>query len=180
MEGRDTPEGPQRERGILAVAALELVVAVAENDVIGRVNRLPWRLPADLRRFKALTLGKPILMGRKTHQSIGRPLPGRRNLIMTRSPGFAAEGCLVVDSVDTARRVSGADRVLMVIGGAEIYRQCLALAVRIHLTLVHAVIADGDTFFPDWRGPEWHESTRETHAADADNEFAYSFITLDR
>lgn len=163
-----------------AAASLELVVAVAENDVIGRGNRLPWRLPADLRRFKALTLGKNVLMGRKTHESIGRALPGRKNLILTRSRHFAAEGCIVVDSLDTAQSAIGAGEILMVIGGAEIYRHCLALATRIHLTLVHTAIADGDTSFGEWRGPEWRQSTREPHEADAVNEFAYSFITLER
>jgi dihydrofolate reductase len=162
-----------------APAALELVVAVAENDVIGRGNRLPWRLSADLRRFKALTMGKPILMGRKTYESIGKALPGRANLVMTRSAGFAPADCTVVDSLDAARRAaSGA--VLMVIGGAEVYRQCLALARRIHLTLVHTRVEDGDTFFAGWRGREWREVSRERHEADEKNEAAYSFVTLER
>jgi len=160
-------------------AALELVVAAAENDVIGRGNQLPWRLPADLRHFKALTLGKPVLMGRKTYESIGKALPGRLNIVLSRTPQFAPADCLVVNTLDGARTAAG-QSTLMVIGGAEIYRQCLALASRIHLTLVHARIADGDTFFAGWRGPEWHESSCERHAADDKNAYAYSFITLDR
>jgi dihydrofolate reductase len=160
-------------------AALELVVAVAENDVIGRRNGLPWHLSGDLRHFKALTLGKPILMGRKTYESIGKALPGRTNLVMTRSAEFHAADCRVVGSLDAARRAA-AGAALMVIGGADIYRQCLPFAHRIHLTLVHTRIEDGDAFFAGWREPEWRESSREPHAADDKNGFAFSFVTLDR
>jgi dihydrofolate reductase len=159
---------------------MEIVVAVSENDVIGRRNQLPWRLSSDLRRFKALTLGKPILMGRKTHESIGRALPGRRNLVLSRSSGFAPADCNVVASLDAAIEAAGADQELMVIGGAEIYRLCMPAVSRIHLTLVHTRIADGDAFFDAWRSPAWRESSRERHEADAQNSFAYSFLTLDR
>src|SRR3984957_2324716 len=160
-------------------AALELVVAVAENDVIGRGNQLPWRLPADLRHFKSLTLGYPVLMGRKTYESIGKALVGRLNIVLSRSPEFSPGDCVVVKSLDDAR-VAAAQSTLMVIGGAEIYQQCLAVASRIHLTLVHTQIEDGDTIFTGWRGPEWLESSREHHAADDKNVYAYSFITLER
>jgi len=159
---------------------MELIVAAAENDVIGRGNQLPWRLPADLSRFKALTLGKHVLMGRKTYESIGRALPGRTNLVLSRSPDFAPSGCTVVASLEAARLAAGAQATVIVIGGAEIYRQCLESAARIHLTLVHARIDDGDAFFGGWRGPEWRESFRERHEADEKNSCAYSFITLDR
>ncbi len=159
---------------------MELIVAVAENDVIGRGNQLPWWLPADLRRFKALTLGKPILMGRKTYESIGRALPGRTNLVMSRSRNFTPRGCTVVATLDEARIAAGAQTVLMVIGGAEIYRQCLPFASRIHLTLVHARIEGGDAFFDGWRSAEWYESSRERHEADCANSCAYSFVTLER
>jgi dihydrofolate reductase len=159
---------------------MELVVAAAENDVIGRGNQLPWRLPADLRRFKALTLGKHVLMGRKTYESIGRALPGRTNLVLSRALNFAPRDCTVVASLDAARIAAGAQTALMVIGGAEIYRLCLAFAARIHLTLVHARIDGGDAFFDGWRGPEWRESFRERHEADERNSCAYSFITLER
>jgi dihydrofolate reductase len=159
---------------------MELVVAVSENDVIGRGNRLPWRLPADLRRFKQLTLGKPVLMGRRTHESIGRALPGRLNLVLSRSPGFVAPGCEVVADLEAARAAAGTAPTIMVIGGAEIYRQCLPQAQRIHLTLVHTYIEDGDTFFRDWRDPSWSASMRDHHEADAENPFAYSFLTLER
>jgi dihydrofolate reductase len=163
-----------------AAAALELVVAVAENDVIGRRNQLPWHLPADLRHFKSLTLGKPVLMGRKTYQSIGKALPGRTNIVLSRSEDFAPGDCVVVKTLDDARIAAGAQKAIMVIGGAEIYRQCLPLASRIHLTLVHTHIEDGDTIFADWRGAEWDEASREHHESDDKNAYSYSFITLVR
>ncbi len=161
-------------------AALEFVVAVSENDVIGRGNTLPWHLPADLRHFKLLTTGKPMLMGRRTYESIGRALPGRLNIVLSRSAEFSASGCVVARTLRDARVAAGPQPSLMVIGGAEIYRQCLPLATRIHLTLVHAKIADGDTVFAGWRGPEWLASSCERHEADERNEYAYSFITLER
>ena len=161
-------------------AALELVLAVAENDVIGRGNQLPWHLPADLRHFKSLTVGKPILMGRRTYESIGKALPGRVNIVLSRSAGFAPNDCVVVNNLDAARIAAGPQHALMVIGGAEIYRQCLPEACRIHLTLVHARVEDGDTKFGGWRGSEWHESSRERHEADDKNAYAYSFVTLER
>jgi len=157
---------------------MEIVVAAAENDVIGRRNELPWRLPADLRRFKALTLGKPVLMGRRTYQSIGRPLPGRLNLVLSRSADFSPEGCTVVAGLEEARRAAAGE--IMVIGGAQIYEQCMPFTSRIHLTLVHTRVEDGDTFFGGWRGAEWRETFRERHEADEKNSCAYSFITLDR
>jgi dihydrofolate reductase len=161
-------------------AALELVVAVAENDVIGRGNQLPWHLPADLRHFKSLTLGKAVLMGRKTYESIGKALPGRMNIVLSRSLGFSPSDCAVAQTLDDARAAAGAQSALMVIGGAEIYRQCLPSAGRIHLTLIHARIEDGDTVFQGWRSGEWQESSRERHEADGKNAYPYSFITLDR
>jgi dihydrofolate reductase len=171
---------PSSGEAAAPAAVLELVVAVAENDVIGRGNQLPWHLPADLRHFKSLTLGKPVLMGRKTYESIGKALPGRTNIVLSRSEGFAPADCVVVKTLDDARSAAGAQPALMVIGGAEIYRQCLPLAGRIHLTLVHARIEDGDTVFTGWRGPEWDEASRERHESDDKNALAYSFITLER
>ncbi len=161
-------------------AAVELVVAVSENDVIGRANQLPWRLPADLRHFKALTLGQHILMGRKTYESIGKALPGRTNWVLSRSSDFKPPDCKVVRSIREGQSGVGVDAPLMVIGGAEIYRLCLPYAVRIHLTLVHTKIADGDTFFSAWRDPQWTETGRERHDADEKNVYAYSFLTLER
>jgi dihydrofolate reductase len=168
----------------MALMRVQFVVAVSENDVIGRRNQLPWRLSADLRRFKALTLGKPILMGRKSYESIGHALPGRLNLVLSRSSGFAPGDCTVVPTLDAAqgaaRAAAGDDAPLMVIGGALVFRECMSWVERIHLTLVHTHIEDGDAFFDGWRGPEWRESARERHEADDKNSAAYSFITLER
>jgi len=158
---------------------LELVVAASENDVIGRGNRLPWHLPADLRHFKSLTIGKPVLMGRKTYESIGKALPQRTNIVMSRSAQFAPGDARVVSAVQEACALAGGDP-LMVIGGAEIYRQCLPLASRIHLTLVHTHIEDGDTFFGDWRDATWREQARQRFEPDDKNAYAYSFVTLER
>ena len=161
-------------------AAVELVVAVSENDVIGRANQLPWRLSADLRHFKALTMGHHILMGRKTYESIGKALPGRTNWVLSRSSDFKPADCKVVRTLEEAQMGVGGEGPLMVIGGAEIYRLCLSQARRMHLTLVHTKITDGDTFFSAWRDPEWTESSRERHEADDNNAYDYSFLTLDR
>jgi len=164
----------------MANAAVELVVAVSENDVIGRANQLPWRLPADLRHFKSLTMGHHILMGRKTYASIGKALPGRTNWVLSRASDFAPPDCQVVGTLQEAQLGAAGAGSLMVIGGAEVYRLCLPQALRIHLTLVHTKITDGDTFFAAWRDPEWTESNRERHEADEKNAYAYSFLTLDR
>ena len=164
----------------MANAAVELVVAVAENDVIGRANGLPWHLPADLKHFKALTLGHHILMGRKTYESIGKALPGRTNWVLSRSIEFAPADCNIVRTLDEVRSAVGDGSPLMVIGGAEVFGLSLPSARRIHLTLVHAQVTGGDTFFAEWRGPEWIESSRERLEADAKNAHAMSFITLER
>jgi len=161
-------------------AAVELVVAAAENDVIGRANRMPWHLAGDMRHFRSLTLGRHVLMGRKTYESIGKALPDRTNWVLSRSPRFSPADCRVISNLAEARAEAAGEFPLMVIGGAEIYRLCLPMARRIHLTLVHTQVDDGDTFFGEWRNPEWRESTRERHDADAKNDHAYSFITLDR
>ncbi len=159
-------------------AVLELVVAASDNDVIGRGNKLPWHLPADLRHFKALTVGKTVLMGRRTYESIGKALPNRTNVVMSRSAHFAPGDARVVGGLHDACAIA-AGEPLMVIGGGEIYRQCLPLASRIHLTQVHASIEDGDTFFGEWRLPPWRETVRERFEPDEKNAYAYSFVTLD-
>ncbi len=161
-------------------ASLEFVVAVAENDVIGRDNGLPWRLSADLRHFKAVTLGHNVLMGRRTFESIGKPLPGRRNIVLTRSAEFAAPGCTVAHTLEQSLIAAGSGAPLMVIGGAEVFQLALPLARRIHLTIVHTLIVDGDTFFDGWRNAAWREVAREYHEADDKNSYAYSFVTLER
>ncbi len=162
---------------------LTLVAAVADNGVIGRDQALPWRLPDDLKRFKALTLGKPVLMGRRTWASLGRPLPGRDNLVLTRDREFAAlpaaRGAQVVYSLAEAlARCAGASEVA-VIGGAEVYREALPFAERLEITRVHTQVA-GDTWFPPLAPAEWQSVEREWHAADARHDFAMTFETLVR
>jgi dihydrofolate reductase len=160
-----------------------IIVAVAENGVIGSGNRLPWRLPDDLKRFKALSLGKPIVMGRKTFDSIGRPLPGRLNIVISRQPGLEIPGCRVVTSIEQAVSVAveadPATAELVIVGGAEIYRQVLPQVQVIHLTRVHANV-DGDVVFPELREQEWREIAREYHPADERHAYAFTFSTLER
>ena len=152
---------------------------MARNGVIGRGNAMPWHLPADLKRFKALTLGKPILMGRKTHQAIGRPLPGRDNLVLTRARDWRAQGVTVVHSLDEALQRAAASPELAVIGGAEVYRLTLPLATRIYLTHVLAEV-DGDTFFPRLSPNEWREVECSEYAADERHAYGMRFVTLER
>lgn len=158
---------------------ISLVVAASENGVIGRDGGLPWHLGDDLRRFKALTMGKPIVMGRKTFESIGRPLPGRQNIVITRQADFSAEGCDVVASPGAAIDAAGDAGEIMVIGGGEIYALFLPRAGRVYLTRVAAEV-DGDTFFPDLPADEWAETARETHPANARNDFDFSIVTYER
>ncbi|MGH8259422.1 MAG: dihydrofolate reductase [Steroidobacteraceae bacterium] len=160
--------------------SISLIVAVAENDVIGRAGGLPWHLSDDLKRFKALTMGKPMLMGRKTFESIGRPLPGRTSLVLTRTAGWAAPaGAIVVTSMPEAIERTRDAPELAVIGGAEVFRLALPHARRIDLTRVHARV-DGDTFFPPLDPREWRECSREEHPADERNAYATTFSVLER
>lgn len=158
---------------------LALIVAVADNGTIGNGNDLPWRLPDDLRRFKTLTLGKPVLMGRRTFDSIGRPLPGRRNIVISRQPDLGIEGCEVAGSLPQAVALAGAVAEIMVIGGAQIYREALPLADVIHLTRVHAQVPGDATFGPLPPG-QWREVSSELHPADERHAHAFSFVTLVR
>jgi dihydrofolate reductase len=158
---------------------ISLIVAMAQNGVIGRANALPWRLPEDLRRFRAFTLGKPVLMGRKTFESIGRPLPGRINLVLTRDRGWGAAGVIVVHSVEEALVQAGASEELVAIGGAEIYRLVLPFARRIYLTHVHADVP-GDTYFPDFDPTQWADVEYSTHPADGEHAYPVTFVTLER
>lgn len=158
---------------------ISLIVAMASNRVIGRDQQLPWRLPADLAHFKATTMGKPILMGRKTWESIGKALPGRLNLVLTRDPGYHADGATVVTSIDAAIEACVGASELMIIGGAGVYREFLLSADRIYLTEVHADV-DGDTFFPGVDTGVWREISRERHDADERNAYDYSFCVLER
>jgi dihydrofolate reductase len=153
---------------------IALIAAMASNHVIGRDNALPWRLPADLKRFKALTMGKPILMGRRTFESIGKALPGRENFVVTRDRAYEAVGCRVFTDLDAA--IAAADeRELMVIGGAQIYAQTLALAQRLYLTLVQAEVR-GDVMFPEIDRAQWRVVSDETHRADERHEFEFRFV----
>lgn len=148
---------------------------MARNNVIGRDNGLPWRLPEDLEHFKTVTMGKPVLMGRKTHESIGKPLPGRTNLVLTRDPGWRAEGVVVVHSI--AEALQG-DEVAG-IGGAEIFRLLIPLAARIYLTRIEADIP-GDTVFPPLDYSQWVETDSRRFAADERNAYDMTFVTLER
>ena len=169
VEQLQSPSGPR----------LELVVAMATNGVIGRDNALPWHLPADLAFFKKVTLGHPVLMGRRTWQSIGRPLPHRTNLVLTRDQHFKAPGAVIVHSLADARAaVSEADR-LMVIGGAELFGLLLPEAQVFHLTEVAADVS-GDIVFPAWSRDEWQEEWREFHGRDERHAFDFSFVRLRR
>ena len=158
---------------------ISLIVAAAENGVIGRQGELPWRLSDDLRRFKTITMGKPIVMGRKTWESIGRPLPGRQNIVITRQAGFTADGCDVVSSVEEALQVAGGAEEVMIIGGSEIYALFLPHASRLYLTRVHADV-EGDARLPDLDLAAWHLVSEERRAADERNEFDVSFRTYER
>ena len=169
----------ERTNRLQSPPVLSLVVAMAENGVIGNANRLPWHLPADLKHFKGVTMGKPMLMGRKTFESIGKALPGRRNLVMTRGGPIDAPGIETVANLEAALAAAQDAEELMVIGGAEIFRVCLPRAQRIYLTRVHAPIP-GDTRFPaiDWN--EWYRVQRSTQSADDRNAYAMTFLTLER
>lgn len=158
---------------------ISLIVAMDRNGVIGHDNALPWRLPADQKLFKNVTLGKPIIMGRKTHDSIGRPLPGRRNIVITRDGSYSAPGCTVVHDLDAALDMCRTDPEAIIIGGREIYRQVLDRAGRIYLTEVHADV-QGDTFFPDFDRSAWREVQREEFGKDEKNEHPFSFVVLER
>jgi dihydrofolate reductase len=159
--------------------SLSIITAFDRNRLIGRDNALPWHLPADLAFFKKTTLGKPIIMGRKTYESIGRPLPGRRNLIVSRNSGFQAKGCEVCSSVDEALGLAQDQPEAMLIGGASLYQQALERAHTLYVTEIHAVF-DGDAWFPEIKPAQWRESWREDHAADERNPHAYSFVKYSR
>jgi dihydrofolate reductase len=162
---------------------LSIIVAFAENGVIGNGNALPWHLPEDLRHFKRVTMGKPIVMGRRTFESIGKPLPGRTNIVITRNASFRAEGVEVATSVDAAlalaQHKAGTDDEVVVIGGAEIYAATLPFADVLYATEVHASV-EGDALLPpiDWK--QWREVSRERHAAQSLQDHAFSFVRYER
>lgn len=161
------------------MSMLSIIVAMNARGVIGHAGRLPWQLPADLKYFKRITMGKPIVMGRKTHESIGRLLPGRENIVISRNPAYTAPGCTVLSSLAAVRTHAAAATEIMVIGGASLYREALPLASRIYLTEVRAEVPGG-VYFPAWDRHQWREVKREDHPADAANVHPYSFIILER
>lgn len=156
-----------------------LIVAMAANRVIGRGNALPWRLPADLAHFKRITMGRPVIMGRRTWESIGKALPGRRNIVVTRTPGFAAPGCEVVDSLAAAWRAAGAADEAFVIGGGALYEEALATADRIYLTEVEGEV-EGDTRFPAFDRRGWRETELSRQPVDERHAHALRFVLLER
>ena len=160
---------------------VSLIAALDRDFAIGKGNALPWHLPDDLKRFKALTLGKPILMGRKTADSLGRALPKRRNLVLTRAGRVPFDGMQAVASVDEALDIAARDGdELCVIGGGELYALALPLATQLHLTHVDAVVADADAFFPRFDIEGWREVSRVAHPADATHAFAFDFVDYER
>lgn len=156
-----------------------LVVAVARNGVIGRDNQLPWRLPDDMKYFKQVTLGHPVIMGRRTYQSIGKPLPGRKNIVVTRDRDFAAPGCVVAHSLDEAWKAANGAEEACVIGGTSLFEETLASADVIHLTEVEAEV-DGDTYFPPFDRGNWRETEVARHAADERHAYPFRILRLER
>lgn len=158
---------------------LSIIVAMAKNRVIGANNTLPWHLPADLKHFKSLTMGHHIIMGRKTYESIGKPLPGRTSVVVTRNTGYSLPGVIVVNSLPAAIKACGNDDEIFVIGGAELYRQAIDLADRIYLTEIEADIA-GDAHFTEFDSKMWRETGRESHSPDEKNLHPYHFVSYCR
>ncbi|MCG6862523.1 MAG: dihydrofolate reductase [Chromatiaceae bacterium] len=158
---------------------ISIVAAMSENRVIGRGNRLPWHLPADLAHFKQLTLNKPIVMGRRTWESLPGTLPQRTHIVVTRDGSYRARGCILVASPEEAVTAAGSAPEVMVIGGAAIYRDMLPLASRMYLTLVAAVL-EGDVFFPAWDPDCWQEIAREERPRDERNRYDLTFVSLER
>ncbi|EKF75478.1 dihydrofolate reductase [Alcanivorax hongdengensis A-11-3] len=164
---------------------LAMMVAKASNDVIGRDNKLPWYLPNDLKYFKQVTFGKPVIMGRKTWESLKGPLPGRTNIVITRQPDYQAEGAKVVATLDEAIRLAenvafiDGQEEAVIMGGAEIYKLALPSADRLYLTEVHAQV-EGDTYFPEYDTDQWTEIAREDFAAQGPNPYDYSFVVYQR
>jgi dihydrofolate reductase len=158
---------------------ISLIVALAENGVIGRDGDLPWRLSADLRRFKSITMGHHIVMGRKTYESINRLLPGRTTVILTRTGDYQVEGAIVADSLDAAIGKIESDDEVFIIGGAEVYRQSIDAAERLYVTAVQAKV-DGDTLFPDIDWRQWRLLEEEPHSADEKNEYDFCFRVYER
>ena len=158
---------------------LSIVAAVSENLVIGANGQLPWKLPADLERFRNLTMGHHLLIGRKTFASIGRPLPGRTTVVITRQPDYAPPQVLVAHALEEAVQMARRDEEGFIAGGAQIYRQTISWVDRIYLTVIHQKFS-GDTYFPHYDETQWQLISREDHEADERNPYRYSFLTLEK
>lgn len=158
---------------------LAIIVAMDKQNLIGKNNDLPWKLSADLQYFRKVTMGKPLIMGRNTHESIGRPLPGRKNIIVSTNKDYQAEGCFVVQSLEQAFIACEDAEEAMVMGGASLYEQLLPQADKLYLTHVNAEL-EGDTWFPKWEKSHWQEISREDHPADEKNQYPYSFVVYER
>lgn len=158
------------------MAEIHMLVAMAANRVIGKNNAMPWHLPADLKHFKRMTTGHTIIMGRKTFESIGKPLPKRTSVIITSQPHYSSQGCIIAHSLQEALHVAANEEKVFIIGGASVYLQALPYAKALHLTLIHREI-EGDTHFPPIDETQWEETGREDHQPDAKNPMPYSFIT---
>ncbi len=154
---------------------ISLIAAMAKNRIIGKGNKMPWHLPADLKHFKTVTMSKPIVMGRKTYQSIGRSLPGRKNVVISRNPNFQAEGCELVDSIEGALELLKDDKEIMIIGGGFLYSQCIDKADKLFLTFIDLEI-DGDTQFPEYHHLKLNEVSLEKHLSDDKNLYDYEFV----
>jgi len=160
------------------VSRIAFVVALDRNKVIGKDGRLPWRLPDDMRHVRELTVGKPLIMGRRTYESIGRPLPKRTSIVLTRDPSFHPDGVLVAHTPEDALRLAGDVPEVIVFGGAEVFKQFLPMAERIYLTQVDAEV-EGDTYF-DFGASDWRVRENTAHPADERHPYAFSFMTLER
>ena len=158
---------------------LSLICAMDKNRLIGNNNQLPWHLPADLKRFKSTTSGHHIIMGRNTYESIGKPLPNRTSVIITRNPAYTADGCIVVNSLEEAIDVAKNDDTPFIIGGAQIYAKAIEIADKLDITEVHHQF-EADVFFPEIDLKKWQETSREKHSADEKNKYDYSFITYQK
>lgn len=159
---------------------ISMIAAMADNRIIGADNDMPWHLPADLKHFKSVTMGKPVLMGRKTYESIGKALPGRPNIVITTNPSYTLADATVVNSIEAAMQAASAFDEVMIIGGGSIYQSMLAQAQRLYLTFIDLQVA-GDTQFPDYEAHDtWREIAREKHHKDEKNAHDYTFVTLER
>lgn len=169
----------QSKRQWLFKMIISLIAAIGKNRIIGNKNSLPWSLPADMKHFKYLTTGKPVIMGRKTYESMGRPLPDRTNIIITRDQKYKAENCIVVHSLDNALKAAQNAEEIMIIGGSQIYKEFLPKANKLYITQIDADF-EGDTYFPEYKIEEWEETSYKEHERDKDNPYNYTFLVLTR